>query len=103
MLQVKLLSSFRHEQIVLFRGACLELPNLCIITELMSGGNLYNLLHSSETLAWKLRLQYEFPPMLAMLHVHAPGGSVGRRNFVMCPHCDCLAYVDDGNHQVCVA
>uniref|UniRef100_A0A7S4LH93 Protein kinase domain-containing protein n=1 Tax=Eutreptiella gymnastica TaxID=73025 RepID=A0A7S4LH93_9EUGL len=78
--EVKLLSSFRHEQIVLFRGACLELPNLCIITELMSGGNLYNLLHSSETLAWKLRLQWVRDISRGMNYLHTLKPAVVHRD-----------------------
>jgi len=35
----------RHKRLVRFVGACLELPNLCLVTEYMPGGSLYHLLH----------------------------------------------------------
>ena len=57
--EVKMLSSLRHEHIVLFRGACVDLPHLCIVTELMSQGNLYNLLHDEDMdMPWKLRVRW---------------------------------------------
>ena len=34
--EVKMLSSMRHEHIVLFRGACIDIPNLCIVTEVLA-------------------------------------------------------------------
>merc|ERR1719436_248564 len=35
----------RHKRLVRFLGACLELPNLCLVTEYMPGGSLHHLLH----------------------------------------------------------
>lgn len=42
------IESFRHLQhkrLVGFLGACLEIPNLCLVTEYMPGGSLHHLLH----------------------------------------------------------
>lgn len=42
------IDSFRHlshKRLVRFIGACLELPNLCLVTEYMPGGSLHHLLH----------------------------------------------------------
>ncbi|CAE7928739.1 unnamed protein product [Symbiodinium sp. KB8] len=42
------IDSFRHlshKRLVRFLGACLELPNLCLVTEYMPGGSLHHLLH----------------------------------------------------------
>jgi serine/threonine protein kinase len=36
-----------HQHIVLFMGVCLERPELCIVTEYMPRGNLYDVLHDS--------------------------------------------------------
>jgi len=35
----------RHGRLVSFIGACLEVPNLCLVTEYMPGGSLHHLLH----------------------------------------------------------
>lgn len=35
----------RHKRLVNFVGACLEIPNLCIVTEYAPGGSLHHLLH----------------------------------------------------------
>jgi len=35
----------RHKRLVSFIGACLEVPNLCIVTEYAPGGSLHHLLH----------------------------------------------------------
>lgn len=35
----------RHKRLVSFVGACLEVPNLCLITEYFPGGSLHHLLH----------------------------------------------------------
>jgi len=35
----------RHIRLVSFVGACLEIPNLCLVTEYMPGGSLHHLLH----------------------------------------------------------
>lgn len=35
----------RHVRLVNFVGACLEIPNLCIVTEYAPGGSLHHLLH----------------------------------------------------------
>mmetsp|Transcript_57612 Transcript_57612/g.135051 ORF Transcript_57612/g.135051 Transcript_57612/m.135051 type:complete len:650 (-) Transcript_57612:25-1974(-) len=42
------IDSFRHlnhKRLVRFLGACLDLPNLCLVTEYMPGGSLHHLLH----------------------------------------------------------
>jgi serine/threonine protein kinase len=44
----KEIESFRHlshKRLVKFIGACLELPNLALVTEYMPGGSLHHLLH----------------------------------------------------------
>lgn len=43
--EVSVLSMIRHENVVLFMGACLEPPNLAVITSIRRGLSLYNHLH----------------------------------------------------------
>ncbi|QHN71166.1 serine/threonine protein kinase [Mollivirus kamchatka] len=44
--EVKVMTSLRHPNVVLFMGACTKAPNLCIIMEYMALGSLYDLLHN---------------------------------------------------------
>eukprot|EP00698_Gefionella_okellyi_P002780 TRINITY_DN1263_c0_g1_i1.p2 TRINITY_DN1263_c0_g1~~TRINITY_DN1263_c0_g1_i1.p2 ORF type:complete len:646 (+),score=135.39 TRINITY_DN1263_c0_g1_i1:4049-5986(+) len=46
--EVSFLSSVRHPNVVLFMGACLESPNLCIVTEFVSKGSLHKVLTDSK-------------------------------------------------------
>ncbi|KAL7117747.1 hypothetical protein ACP275_03G092800 [Erythranthe tilingii] len=45
--EVAILREVRHENIVSFIGACTKLPHLCIITEYMPRGSLYEYLHKN--------------------------------------------------------
>jgi len=53
-----LLSQMRHRNIVLLMAACRDPPYLCIVTELMEGGDLHALLHSEERIPWAERLRF---------------------------------------------
>jgi len=46
--EIKLLSSLHHPNIVLFIGACIVKPNICLVMELLSKGNLFDFIHSGE-------------------------------------------------------
>ena len=49
-----MLRKLRHPNIILFMAAVAKPPNLCLVTELLSG-SLFDLLHNSEVpLSWKL-------------------------------------------------
>jgi len=39
----------RHKRLVSFVGACLEVPNFCLVTEYCPGGSLHHLLHVRKT------------------------------------------------------
>ncbi|CAA7400271.1 unnamed protein product [Spirodela intermedia] len=43
--EVSILREVQHRNVVRFIGACTNPPNLCIVTEYMPGGNLYDFLH----------------------------------------------------------
>jgi serine/threonine protein kinase len=45
--EITVLSALRHPNVVLFMGAVTVAPNFCIITELVSRGSLWSVLHSS--------------------------------------------------------
>lgn len=43
--EVYILRKVRHKNVVQFIGACTRAPSLCIVTEFMSGGSVYDYLH----------------------------------------------------------
>ncbi|XVF59855.1 hypothetical protein PTKIN_Ptkin07bG0309200 [Pterospermum kingtungense] len=43
--EVYIMRKIRHKNVVQFIGACTRAPNLCIVTEFMAGGSLYDYLH----------------------------------------------------------
>jgi hypothetical protein len=45
--EVRLLARLRHPNLILFMGYCIT-PELCIVSEFMSKGSLYGVLHSPE-------------------------------------------------------
>jgi serine/threonine protein kinase len=45
--EVRLLARLRHPNLILFMGYCIT-PELCIVSEYMSKGSLYGVLHSPE-------------------------------------------------------
>ncbi|MBA0642652.1 hypothetical protein Goklo_027005 [Gossypium klotzschianum] len=46
--EVFIMRKVRHKNVVQFLGACTQPPNLCIITEFMSGGSVYDYLHKQK-------------------------------------------------------
>ncbi|KAM3199767.1 serine/threonine-protein kinase STY46 isoform X1 [Capsicum annuum] len=48
--EIYILRKVRHKNVVRFIGACTKPPRLCIITEFMSGGSLYDFLHKKKGL-----------------------------------------------------
>jgi serine/threonine protein kinase len=46
MREVKIMSKIHHPNIVLFLGACLIKPNICLVMEYITGGNLFDYLNS---------------------------------------------------------
>jgi len=45
MVEMKLMSKLKHPNIVVFLGACVQVPNLAIVLEFMPGGSLYRAIH----------------------------------------------------------
>ncbi|XP_075511316.1 serine/threonine-protein kinase STY46-like isoform X2 [Primulina tabacum] len=46
--EVYIMRKVRHKNVVQFLGACTKPPNLCIVTEYMSGGSVYDYLHKQK-------------------------------------------------------
>nr|DAD41731.1 TPA_asm: hypothetical protein HUJ06_016054 [Nelumbo nucifera] len=46
--EVFIMRKVRHKNVVQFIGACTQPPTLCIVTEFMSGGSVYDFLHKQK-------------------------------------------------------
>ncbi|KAI4375811.1 hypothetical protein MLD38_013637 [Melastoma candidum] len=46
--EVYIMRKVRHKNVVQFIGACTKSPSLCIVTEFMSGGSVYDYLHKQK-------------------------------------------------------
>ncbi|KAL5778292.1 hypothetical protein ACOSP7_011218 [Xanthoceras sorbifolium] len=46
--EVYIMRNIRHKNVVQFIGACTRPPKLCIVTEFMSGGSMYDFLHKQK-------------------------------------------------------
>ncbi|KAH9694536.1 serine/threonine-protein kinase STY46 [Citrus sinensis] len=55
--EVFIMRKVRHKNVVQFIGACTKPPSLCIVTEFMSGGSVYDYLH-------KLKGVFKLPSLL---------------------------------------
>lgn len=65
----------RHPHIVLFMGCCSKVPNVCIVTEFMPKGSLFDVLHDERVdLPWERRLSMakDTAKGLAFLHGSDP-------------------------------
>lgn len=72
--EVSVLSMIRHENVVLFMGACLEPPNLAVITSVRRGLSLYNHLHVRQDLfSWQFKISIAKQIAQGMSYLHAKG------------------------------
>ncbi|KAK7280610.1 hypothetical protein RJT34_25675 [Clitoria ternatea] len=55
--EVYIMRKVRHKNVVQFIGACTKPPSLCIVTEFMSGGSVYDYLHKQKGF-------FKFPTLL---------------------------------------
>lgn len=58
--EIYILSRLRHQNVILFLGACIKPPHLSMVTEYMEMGSLYYLIHMSghkNKLSWRRRLK----------------------------------------------
>lgn len=69
--EVAVLCTLRHPNILRFVGACTKPPNLMIITEFMSRGTLFDLLHQSpERVTWPMRKKFALDTCKGMRYLH---------------------------------
>ncbi|XP_068658635.1 serine/threonine-protein kinase STY46-like isoform X1 [Aristolochia californica] len=69
--ELMILREVRHKNIVQFIGACTKLPELCIVTEFMPGGSLYDFLHKNHNvLELSLLLRFAVDICKGMEYLH---------------------------------
>ncbi|KAF9610399.1 hypothetical protein IFM89_022310 [Coptis chinensis] len=69
--EVMILGKVQHRNVVRFIGACTKLPDLCIITELMPGGSVYDYLHKHHNiLQLPLLLKFAINVCKGMEYLH---------------------------------
>ncbi|KAH6806082.1 hypothetical protein C2S51_030913 [Perilla frutescens var. frutescens] len=81
--EVAIMKQLRHPNIVLFMGAVTEPPNLSIVTEYLSRGSLYRLLHkpgAREALDEKRRLSMAYDVAKGMNYLHKRNPPVVHRD-----------------------
>jgi serine/threonine protein kinase len=67
-----MLAKFRHPGIILLMGVVSRRDNLCIVTELIEHGSLFELLHRRKALSesQKEKVLWQLAQVLAYLHAH---------------------------------
>ncbi|KAJ4965149.1 hypothetical protein NE237_016998 [Protea cynaroides] len=69
--EVTILREVQHRNVVRFIGACTKLPHLCIVTEYMPGGSLYDFLHKHHNvLELPLLLRFAIDVSKGMEYLH---------------------------------
>ncbi|XP_059287454.1 serine/threonine-protein kinase STY46-like isoform X2 [Lycium ferocissimum] len=74
--EIYILRKVRHKNVVQFIGACTKHPHLCIITEFMSGGSLYDFLHKKKGF-------FRFPALLKVAIDLSKGMSYLHQNSII--------------------
>lgn len=69
--EVAVLCTLKHPNILAFMGACTKPPNLMIITEFMSRGTLFDVLHQSQLrITWPMRRKFALDTCRGMRYLH---------------------------------
>jgi len=72
--EVSIMCDLRHPNVLLFIGACVDPPNLAIITEFMAHGSLWDVLHRPKPdeylVQWNNRIKLAIDVALGMNYIH---------------------------------
>eukprot|EP01136_Pigoraptor_vietnamica_P022676 Opistho-1_new@6154 len=72
--EIEIISMLRHPNVVTFMGACIEPPNILVVTEYMENGSLYDLIARKDfSLTWKLRLAFALDAARGIAYIHSSG------------------------------
>lgn len=94
--EIYILRKVRHKNVVQFIGACTKPPRLCIITEFMSGGSLYDFLHKTKGF-------FRLPVLLKVAIDVSKGMSYLHQNNIIHRDLKTANLLMDENHVVKVA
>ncbi|KAL6522515.1 Serine/threonine-protein kinase sty46 [Orobanche minor] len=94
--EVYIMRKVRHKNVVQFIGACTKPPNLCIVTEYMSGGSVYDYLH-------KQRGTFKLPALLKVAIDVAKGMNYLHQNNIIHRDLKAANLLMDENEVVKVA
>jgi serine/threonine protein kinase len=79
--EAELMSKMRHPNILLYVSSSLEPPNLYIVTEYMSRGSLFSVLHNPAIpLSWYIRVRMALDCASAMLYLHSSNPCIVHRD-----------------------
>jgi tRNA A-37 threonylcarbamoyl transferase component Bud32 len=73
--EAALMRDLRHPNVVQFLGAAMDEPDICIVTEYMSKGSLYHLLHDPKVaISWEMvrKVALDAARGMAYLHLRTP-------------------------------
>eukprot|EP01102_Stenamoeba_stenopodia_P009474 TRINITY_DN2796_c0_g2_i2.p1 TRINITY_DN2796_c0_g2~~TRINITY_DN2796_c0_g2_i2.p1 ORF type:complete len:572 (-),score=128.79 TRINITY_DN2796_c0_g2_i2:239-1954(-) len=69
--EIMLMKKLRHPNILLYMGVCTAMPNLCIVTEFMNRGSLWDVLHNYQIpLDWRLIFKMAIDAAKGMTYLH---------------------------------
>ncbi|AGO85889.2 Serine/threonine protein kinase [Pandoravirus salinus] len=73
--EVRVMTSLRHPNVVLFMAACTKPPNMCIVMEYMALGSLYELLHNEliPELPFMLKAKMAYQASKGLYFLHSSG------------------------------
>ncbi|SPN79556.1 Serine/Threonine-protein kinase [Brazilian cedratvirus IHUMI] len=73
--EIKVMTTLRHPNVVLFMAACTKAPTLCIVMEFMSLGSLYDLLHNEliTEIPFILKAKIAYQAAKGMHFLHSSG------------------------------
>ncbi|KAF7810750.1 serine/threonine-protein kinase STY46-like isoform X1 [Senna tora] len=94
--EVYIMRKVRHKNVVQFIGACTKPPHLCIITEFMSGGSVYDYLHKKKGV-------FKFPSLLKVAIDVSKGMNYLHQNNIVHRDLKAANLLMDENHVVKVA
>lgn len=71
--EIELLSTLRHPNIVSMYGFSKKDGYLCLVTEFIQGGDLFNVIHSKQPLGFTLKTELALSLCRGMVYLHSKG------------------------------